>query len=130
MELDFWGVFWLIFAVFQFAAYLMVVFTITGDLVRDHETSGLLKGVWIFLLIAVPWVTALVYFVTRGGGMAERQRVAIERAEQAQREYIQRVAAPAAGPTAAEQIASAKALLDSGAINAQEFEALKAKALA
>jgi Short C-terminal domain len=52
----------------------------------------------------------------------------ISRRQAEQEKYIQHVASTSRAP--AEQIASAKALLDSGAITQADFEALKAKALA
>ena len=53
---------------------------------------------------------------------------AIAEQQAAQQEYIQQVAGKSASP--ASQIADAKALLDSGAINQTEFDSLKAKAMA
>jgi hypothetical protein len=47
----------------------------------------------------------------------------------AQAEYIQSVT-KSSGGSATEQIASAKSLLDSGAITQAEFDSLKSKALA
>ncbi|HYN03700.1 MAG TPA: hypothetical protein VE359_14730, partial [Vicinamibacteria bacterium] len=70
--------------------------------------------------------TALVYVIARGKGMAQRQRAAQERAVSDTDAYIRRVA----GKSPAEQITDAKALLDAGAINQDEFGKLKAKALA
>ena len=66
-------------------------------------------------------VVALLRVSTKGQG---ESGLGLE----AQREYIQQVAGTSTGP--ADQIASAKTLLDSGAISATEFDTLKAKALA
>jgi multidrug resistance efflux pump len=59
--------------------------------------------------------------------MSERRAKQIESAQAAQDAYIRQVANSTAAP--ADQIAQAKALLDSGAISQQEFDTLKAKAL-
>jgi hypothetical protein len=65
--------------------------------------------------------------IARGRGMAERQTGEMRKAQAATDEYIQSVATRS---NPADQIASAKSLLDSGAITQQEFEQLKQKALA
>ncbi len=57
--------------------------------------------------------------------MAERQRVAMQRAKSDTDAYIREVA----GKSPADQIADAKVLLDAGTINQEEFVRLKAKAL-
>ena len=75
----------------------------------------------------MPYLVALIYLIARGRGMAERQQGAFVEAKQAQDTYIRSVAA---GKSPADHIADAKALLDSGAIDADEFATLKAKALA
>ena len=53
---------------------------------------------------------------------------AVAQRQAEQERYIQQVASTSQSP--AEQIASAKALVDSGAIMQAEYESLKAKALA
>jgi hypothetical protein len=124
--MSFWEAVWLIIISFAFIAYLMAMFTIIVDLFRDKSVSGVMKAVWFALLIFFPLITALVYLVVRGGGMAERSSRDHRAVRQAEDEYIRSVAG-SAGP--AEQIAEGKRLLDSGAIDAEEFAALKAKAL-
>jgi len=117
---------WLAIEIFLFIAYLVVLFQIVGDLFRDHEQSGWAKAVWILFLIIVPLLTALVYLIVRGDGMARRQAGALRRAEAAQEDYIRHVAST----SPAQELAAAKALLDAGTITPEEFERLKAKALA
>ena len=120
-----WDVIWTFFWIFAFVAYLMILFSIIGDLFRDHKLNGWWKALWVIFLIWVPFVTALVYLIARGRGMAERTIEAQKRAQQAAESYIKEVA----GSSTADEIAKAKALLDAGAITADEFAALKAKAL-
>ena len=123
---NFWDIVWLILSTFVFVAYLLVLFQIVIDLFRDHELGGGFKALWIIGLIFLPVMTALVYIVARGRGMAERQRSAMQRAKSDTDAYIRDVA----GKSPADQIAAAKSLLDAGTINADEFARLKAKALA
>jgi hypothetical protein len=126
--MSFWDIVWFIIISFAFIAYLMVLFAIISDLFRDRETSGVVKAIWIVLLIVLPLVTSLVYLIARGGSMAQRQAVAVKGAMEQQDAYIKSVAGSGASP--AEQIKHAKDLLDSGAVTQTEFDVLKAKALA
>jgi len=122
----FWDAVWLMLSTFFFVAYLFILFHILVDLFRDSEVGGFAKALWMVALVFVPMLTALIYVVARGGGMADRQRAALQKAKSDADAYIRTVA----GKSPAEQIADAKALLDGGTINADEFAKLKAKALA
>ena len=113
---------------FIWIAALMVWFRCLFDLFGDHTLSGWGKAGWALLLIFVPWVGALIYLIARGRSMTERQISKAAEMQEAQDQYIKQVAS--SPTTAADQIASAKELLDSGAITQTEYDALKAKALA
>ena len=123
--MSFWDVFWLLVFSFFFIAYLMVLFNIVVDLFRDPDVSGGMKAVWMICLIFVPALTAIVYLIVRGNGMAARQTASMRRSQEATDSYIRDVAG--SSPTA--DIARAHELLKSGAITQAEFDALKAKAL-
>lgn len=125
--MSFWDIVWFIIISFAFVAYLMIMFTIISDLFRDRATSGWVKALWIIALIFLPLLTSLVYLIARGSGMAERSARSMEAAREAQSEYIREVAG-SKSPT--EEIAKAKELRDANVISEEEFQALKAKALA
>jgi putative oligomerization/nucleic acid binding protein/phospholipase D-like protein len=118
--------FWYLLWIFYFTVYIFMVFLIISDLFRDHKLNGWWKAVWIIFLIFVPFLTALVYLIARGSGMAERAQKEARQVQAATDDYI-RATAGAASPS--DEIAKAKALLDAGTINQQEYDALKAKAL-
>jgi hypothetical protein len=121
-----WDFLWHMLIIFAWIAYLLVLFQVLVDLLwRDHETRGWVKALWVICLIFIPWLTALVYVITRGKGMTLRAHRAAAEAKAETDSYIKK----AAGHSPAQQIADAKALLDNGTISQTEFESLKAKAL-
>ena len=125
--MSFWDFFWLLVWWSLFFYFLMVLFMIVGDLFGDRELSGWVKAVWLIFLILFPPLTVLVYLIARGKGMAERRSHEAQAAKSQTDNYIRSVAQQSS-PT--DQIASAKSLLDSGAISQAEYDQLKAKALA
>ena len=116
------------FWIFIWISAIMIWFRCLFDLFGDHTLSGWGKAGWSLLLIFIPWLGAFIYLIARGKSMGERQMAAVADAQAQQEKYIQNVAAKT--KSAAEQIADAKGLLDSGAITQAEFDALKGKALA
>lgn len=118
------------FEFFIFFAYLMCLFWIFSDLFRSRDLGGWSKTLWILLIIVVPILGMLIYLIARGGGMTQRAIESRQELQKAQVQDAQGVVASQGGASVAGQIASAKGLLDSGAISQAEFDQLKAKALA
>jgi len=117
---------WSVIVIYALLFLLMTLFSIIVDLFRDRELSGGAKAGWFILLLVLPLIGALAYLIVRGQGMAERAQKQQQAAKSEFDSYVKE-AAGTGGP--AQEIASAKSLLDSGAISAEEFAALKAKAL-
>ncbi len=128
--MDFWESFWLmirwIFWSFVFIAYLMILFHIIVDIVRDTTMRGLVKAVWFLFLLFFPFITAFVYLIARGDGMSKRSAEAARQSKQASEDYVRSLA----GTSSVAEIEKAAALRDSGVISEEEFAQLKAKALA
>jgi hypothetical protein len=123
---NFWDTLYLIWSTFLLIAYLIVLFHVVLDLFRDAGLPGGYKVLWLIGLVFIPVLTALVYILARGKGMAERQQAALQRAKSETDAYIREVV----GKSPAEEIGEAKALLSAGTITQEEFDRLKAKALA
>jgi hypothetical protein len=122
------------FEFFLFFAWFMALWWVFGDLFRSPDLGGVAKTLWCLFLIFLPWLGIFVYLIARGSGMTARSLEAQRKMQETQADYIRSVAArdgsAGAGAGAADQIASAKSLLDSGTITQAEFDQLKAKALA
>lgn len=118
-----------LFEFFLFFAWIMCLFWVFGDIFRSRDMGGGAKTFWVLFVIFIPALGVLVYLIARGGGMAERAMEQQKALQSAQADYIKSVAASGGG-SSADQIASAKSLLDAGTITQAEFDALKAKALA
>ncbi len=113
--------------IFVFAAWLMVLFSILGDLFRDHDLSGWSKAIWIVILIFVPFLGALIYLIARGQGMRER---ALKQQEAAQKQLDDYVRSTAGGDSAADELTKLAKLHDEHKLSDEEFERAKAKIVA
>jgi len=118
---------WTMLVFFCWILFFWLLFIVFGDLFRRTDISGWGKAGWCIFVILLPFLGVLVYFIAEGKGMGERS-MSDAAAAQAQMDSQIRAAAGSGG--AADQIATAKQLLDSGAITQAEFDGLKAKALA
>ena len=115
-DYPFLDVLWTMVIFFAWVIWIWILISILTDLFRRHDVSGGMKALWTIFLIFLPFLGVLIYLIVNGQGMAERNVKHLE------------AAASMAGPSA--QIASAKELLDKGAITQEEFEAIKRKTLA
>jgi len=112
--------------IFVFAAWLMVLFTIIGDLFRDHELSGWGKAAWVLFLIFVPFLAALIYLIVRGAGMRERTLAQHQEAQKQLDSYIRQTAGSGGG-SAADELTKLARLHDENKLSDEEFERAKAK---
>jgi hypothetical protein len=111
---------------FLFIIWFWLLIAIFGDLFRDPDTGGGVKALWVVFLIVLPFLGILLYLIVRGRGMGDRQAKQMQAAQSA---FDDRIRTATAASAPADQIAQAKALLDSGAIDQAEFAKLKAAAL-
>ena len=126
-DYPFLDVFWSIIIFFCWVAWIWLLIVIFTDLFR-RDLSGWAKAGWIVLLIVLPFLGALIYVIANGTEMTERSARDAQAAQAQVDDRIRQVAG--SGEGAAGEIHRAKQLLDSGTITQQEFEQLKAKALA
>lgn len=116
----------LVLEVFLFVAWLWIFFAIISDLFRDHELSGWGKAAWVFVLLILPFLGALIYLIARGEGMRERAIKASEEAKGELDTYIRQQASS----SPADDLHKLNELKEKGALSPEEFERAKAKLLA
>ena len=114
---------------FFLVIWFWLLIVIFGDLFRDHETSGGMKALWVLVVVILPYLGVLIYLLARGNGMAARAQKPQQQAQAQFDAQVRQAAGTSASGSATDQIAQAKSLLDSGAIDQAEFDHLKSKAL-
>jgi uncharacterized membrane protein len=124
-DYPFLDVFWTTILFFAWVAWVWIAITCFVDIFRRDDIGGWGKALWVVFIIVVPFLGVLVYLIAQHDGMRDR---GIERARAEKSAFDQYIHDKAGGP--ATEIAKAKELLDKGAITQQEFDAIKAKAMA
>jgi uncharacterized membrane protein YcjF (UPF0283 family) len=124
-DYPFLEILWTLIIFFAWVAWIWIVVTVLIDVFRRDDIGGWGKAGWVVFVIVLPFLGVLIYLIAQHDGMRERN----ERQFRAQKAAFDQQVREAAGGSATE-IAKAKELLDSGAITQEDFEAIKAKALA
>jgi type VI protein secretion system component VasK len=114
------SVIWAMCVFFFWMIYIWIFITVFADIFRRTDIGGGKKALWVIFLIFIPLIGLLVYMIARPK-MTEQDKQLMEQAAASQKR--------AAGYSAAEEIAKAQALKDSGAITEEEFQELKRKAM-
>ncbi len=110
--LTFWDIFWSIVVFFVWVLYIFIFISIFMDIFRRSDLSGGWKVIWIVFLFVIPFISALVYILTRPKVTADDIRMATQ--------------AEAAGKVStADELAKLQQLKDSGAISQAEYDKLK-----
>jgi hypothetical protein len=125
-DYPFMDVLWSMIIFFFWVIGIWIVITVVIDVFRRNDIGGWAKAAWVVFVVILPWLGVLIYLIVEHDGMQQRS---VKQAQAQRQEFDDYVRDTAGGGSAAE-IAKAKELLDSGAITQEEFEALKAKALA
>ena len=124
-DYPFLDVLWTMIVFFAWLAWIWIAITCFIDIFRRHDIGGVHKAVWVVFIIVIPFLGVLVYLIAQHDGIRERS---VKQAQDQQAAFDSYVKQTAGG--SASEIAKAKDLLDSGAITQEEFDSIKAKALA
>lgn len=128
--MDILGIFWnfiaFLFWPFVLVAYLIVLFSVAADLLRDQKLTGSLQAMWLVFLIFVPVIAVLVYVIARSTGRSGRRARGAGRTPETTNSYMHTVATTA---SPSEELSEARQLLAAGTITRGEFAAIKANVL-
>jgi putative oligomerization/nucleic acid binding protein len=125
----FLDIFWTILIFMAWVVWIWIAITVFIDLFRRRDMSGWAKALWVIFVIVLPFLGVLVYLIAYHDSMADRTQKQAQDQQKQFDAYV-RQAADSGGGGAAAEIEKAKKLLDDGTITQDEFDALKAKALA
>jgi hypothetical protein len=126
-DYPFIDILWSMILFFTWVIWIWMMVVILTDVFRRRDIGGFSKAAWCVFLIVLPFLGVLVYLIAQHDHMAERR---IKDVETQQAAFDKRVREVAAADGPATEIANAKGLLDSGAIDQAEYEQLKSRALA
>jgi uncharacterized membrane protein YcjF (UPF0283 family) len=126
-DYPFLNIFWTMLVFFAWVIWIWTVIMVFADLFGRHDISGWGKAAWVVFVIVLPFLGVLAYLISNSADMASRKAQQNEAARADFDDYVKRVGAPTG---AAHEIESAKRLLDNHTITQDEFDSIKAKALA
>jgi Short C-terminal domain/Phospholipase_D-nuclease N-terminal len=124
-DYPFLEVLWTLIVFFAWVAWFWLLISIAIDVFRRRDIGGGKKTLWLLFMLFVPFIGVLSYLIVNNDGIMQRR---VEEAQAQQNQFDDYVRSVSGG--AAAEIEKANKLRDSGAITQEEYDAIKAKALA
>jgi hypothetical protein len=124
-----WGtgeVFFTMLWFFLFFIWIMLLFQVFID-IFSRSYSGVMKAVWIIVVLVLPYLGVFLYLIINGGKMARFQQKVVQEQQAAFDEHIRETAGTA---SPADQLAKLADLHDRGKLTDAEYTAMKAKVVA
>jgi Phospholipase_D-nuclease N-terminal/Short C-terminal domain len=118
-DITFWDIIWYMLILFFWSLVFWMFISVFADIFRRRDHSGWAKAFWTLVIFALPLLGVLIYMIARPADATREQDM-----------QMMATQARAAGVTAADEIAKAQQLLQSGAITQSEFDQMKTRALA
>lgn len=110
-----------VFSIFIFGLWFWFLITVFGDLFRRRDISGAGKAVWVIVLIVLPYLGILMYLISQGPGMAERQGQRVEQGHEELRNSV--------GFSVADELEKLERLKNSKRISTDEYARLRMRAM-
>lgn len=126
-DYPFMDVLWTMIIFFAWVVWIWMMVVILTDVFRRRDIGGWSKAAWCVFMIVLPFIGVLTYVIAQHDHIAERNVAEMEKAQAQLDEHIRTVATH---DGAAAEIEKGAELLRSGAISQEEYDALKARALA
>jgi Phospholipase_D-nuclease N-terminal len=114
-----------VFEFFLLLAWLACLIWIVNDIFRSADLGGVGKALWLILVIVLPWLGVIVYLISRGGGMHERELAQMRARRPVQVSYANQVSGERgdmSGPSTAEA-----SMLAAGGLTPEQFDALESR---
>ena len=108
-----------VLAIFAFVVWFWLAITVFADLFRRSDISGWAKAIWVIVVMLAPYLGVIIYLITQGRGMTERN---VQQAHAA-RDELRRVV----GFSVADELGKLDQLRTAGSITEGEFARLRAK---
>jgi hypothetical protein len=126
--------FWHAIFFFLFVAPLLLLWGFAlFDIFRRHDLSGVMKALWLVVVLVFPWIGTLIYVVTRPRGLNTGWEDPVALSTSAQPASVSPPVVPASPPaakTTVDQLTALGDLHDRGVLTDEEFQQEKEHILA
>ncbi|MFF1271984.1 SHOCT domain-containing protein [Streptomyces marokkonensis] len=118
--------FWTMLMLFLWIVWLVLLFRVVVDIIRDDALSGWAKTGWLVFTIVLPFLGVFVYVIARGKNMGRREMAQARAQQEAFDAYVREAAGGAGGRSSSvDELARLSEIKARGDISDDEFRRAK-----